>query len=335
MGQKVFLTEQQRTEGLSRAAEMLREAHRVLILSHKSPDGDTMGSAFALCSALRKLGKSAHVDCSDPLPKKYGYLYTGLVQEHFEPDLVVAADIATTDLFGEALETYAKRVDLCIDHHPSNTGYARVNLIDPKAAATCEVMADLIKLLDVDIDNNIADCLYTGIATDTGCFCYSNTTPRALRTAADLIEHGADSVRLNKLLFETKSRGRLRLEAMALASLEYHYNDLAALIVLTKEMTVQSGADEGETEGIPSIPARIEGVIAGITIKEKDAGVYKISLRTGAALNASDICARLGGGGHAAAAGCSLTGTLDAVKRAILSAVGEELDKKGMKGDAE
>jgi Exopolyphosphatase-related proteins len=333
MAQKGFSTERQRAEALGQAAEMLRGAGRVLILSHKSPDGDTMGSAFALCRAVKKLGKAAAVVCSDPFPAKYGYLHEGLQPEQFEPDLVVASDIATTDLFGKALEPYAGRVDLCIDHHPSNTGYAAFSFVDPRAAATCEIMAELIEILGVEIDKDIANCLYTGLATDTGCFCYSSTTPKTLRTAADLIEKGADSIRLNKLLFETKSRGRLHLEALALASLEYHFGGLAALIVLSKEMMTQSGVDDAEAEGIPSIPARIEGVVAGITIKEKDAGVYKISLRTGAALNASDICARLGGGGHAAAAGCSLEGPLGDVKRMILDAVGKELGRQDVKGE--
>lgn len=327
-----------RKKALEQVVTLLRGAERILILTHKSPDGDTMGSAFALCRVLRKLGKSANVLCSDTFPAKYSYLYEQLTMEPLEPELIVASDIATTDLFGKMLEPYADRVGLCIDHHPSNTGYAGFSFVDPKAAATCEIMTELIDLLEVELDKSIAECLYTGIATDTGCFCYSSTTPKTLRTAAYLIEKGADSKRLNKLLFETKSRGRLRLEAMALASLEYHFGGRAALIVLSKDMMAEAGIDESEAEGIPSIPARIEGVIAGITLKEKETGVYKISLRTGMQLNASNICAQLGGGGHAAAAGCTIQGSLDDAKLTILKAVGAALDADAinseMKGEA-
>lgn len=322
-----------RAKALKKASGLLTAAASVLILTHKSPDGDTVGSAFALCRALKKLGKKVNVICSDALPRKYNYLFEGLKLDKTEPELVVAADIATVDLFGKNLESYADKVDLCIDHHPSNTGYAGFTLCDPAAAATCEIMVEIIDLLDVEINKDIASCIYTGIATDTGCFCYSNTTPKTLRTAAAMIEKGADSVKINKQLFETKSRARLELEKMALETLEYHFNGKAALITVTKAMREKSGADESETEGIPAIPARIEGVMAGITVKESEDGFYKISLRSVSPLNASEICANLGGGGHAAAAGCSVKGSLDAAKNAILKEVKAGLISKGLKSE--
>jgi bifunctional oligoribonuclease and PAP phosphatase NrnA len=328
-----FLTGKERAVALEKAAGMLKSAGNVLILTHKSPDGDTLGSGFALCRALLKLGKTTRVICADPFPKKYNYLFEGIESRKFKPKFIVATDIATVELIGEGLAKYSDRVDLCIDHHQSNSGYAGFTVVDPAAAATCEIMAEIIDLLDVEIDKNIADCLYTGIATDSGCFRYSNTTPRTLRCAAAMIEKGADSVRLNKMLFETNSRARIEMERMALESLEYYFDGRAALITLTKAMNEKAGVTESETDGIPSIPARIEGVDAGITVKEKGDGVYKISLRTGAALNASDICAKLGGGGHAAAAGCSVNGSLEEVKSTILKAVQEEIEKQGMKGE--
>jgi bifunctional oligoribonuclease and PAP phosphatase NrnA len=318
---------------LEKAVKLLSQADRVLILTHKSPDGDTLGSAFGLCRALLKLGKTARVVCADPFPKKYNYIFEGLKLDEIQPDLIVASDIASVELIGDGLAQYADKVGLCIDHHPSNSEYAGFTLVDPKAAATCEIMAEVIALLGVEIDSNIADCLYTGLATDSGCFRFSNTTPNTLRTAAMLIEKGADSIRLNKMLFETDSRARLELQRMALESLEYHFGGKAALITITNEMIEKSGALDSETEGIPSIPARIEGVEAGITVKEKDKGVYKISLRTGLSLNASDICAELGGGGHAAAAGCRVEGSLDDAKQSILKAVKREIEKQGMKGE--
>lgn len=315
-----------RTESLKKAVSLLKGAERVLILTHKAPDGDTMGSAFALCRALLKLNRRCRVICSDSFPQKYAYMYQGLDLSEFEPDLIVASDIASVNLFGDSLKEYEGRVNLCIDHHPSNSQYAEFTLLDSSAAATCELMTDVLTLLNVEIDADIADCIYTGLATDTGCFRFSCTTSKTLRTAALMVEKGARSAQINKALFETVSRGRLELERMALSGLEYHYNEKVALIYLSREMYEKTGVSESEAEGIPSIPARIEGVSAGITVKEKSENHYKISLRTAQGLNASLICAQFGGGGHAAAAGCELTGALKEVKESILKAVGKALN---------
>lgn len=315
-------------QGLSRAAEFLLNRDNILILSHMSPDGDTIGSAFGLCCALQRLGKHARVECSDIFPKKYGYILQTVKEMQFEPDFIVAVDIATTKLFGEALQKYADRISLCIDHHPSNTGYACYTLLEPHAAATCEIIADLLRKLNVDIDSDIANCLYTGLSTDTGCFRYSSTSPKTLQCAARLIERGADAASINKRMFETSSRERMELERQALNTLEYHFDGRAAVISITLEMLAATGADESEMEGLPSLPARIEGVQAGITIKQKSEDTFKISMRTNDGVNASDICAEFGGGGHRAAAGCQLTGSLEQVRAKILQATAKELDKQ-------
>ena len=338
MPQKTYLAGGERVKALEKAVWLLLGADNVIILAHKAPDGDTMGSASALAHALIKLGKTASVICDDPFPPKYNYLFDGLTSDYprkagSKSELIVATDIASVELMGESLAPFSDKIGLCIDHHPSNTGYADFTVVDPTAAATCEIVVEIIGLLDVEIDRNIADCIYTGLATDTGCFRFSNTTPKTLRTAAAMIDKGADSVRLNKLLFETKSRGRLDMERMALETLEYYFGGLVALITLTREMNKKAGIADSETEGIASIPARIEGVEVGITLKEKDDGFYKISLRTSRKFNASDICASLGGGGHSAAAGCRVEGTLDKVKRKILKAVSDEMEKHAMKGE--
>lgn len=312
---------------LKKAASILKVADNIVILTHKSPDGDTLGSSFALCRALLKLGKKARVECSDAFPKKYGYLYDGIEFPDFEPQLIVASDIATENLLGEKLLKYKGKVGLCIDHHPSNEKYAAFTVLNPTAAANCETFPELISLLEVNIDSNIANCIYTGLATDSGCFRFSNTTAKTLQIAAHMIELGADNARINKLLFETMSKARIEMERLVFGTLEYHFDGRAALIAITHEMYEKTGLGESETEGLPSIPARIEGVLAGITVKEKGDGFYKISLRTSGGLNASRICSKFGGGGHSCAAGCELSGSLESVKAAILSAVEEALKK--------
>jgi phosphoesterase RecJ-like protein len=321
----VFANNDHYLNDLKITVDKLRASDNFLIIAHAFPDGDTIGSSFALCMSLIKIGKHARVICSDSIPTKYEYIYSSLIQSDFEAKFIIATDIADTNLFGEKLQEYVGCVNLCIDHHISNKKYAEFTLLDAKAAATCEIIADVIKLLGVEFDNVIADSIYTGLATDTGCFRYSNTTPKTLRCAADMIEFGAKSAIINKRMFETNSRARLEIERSAMNSLEFFCHEKAVLICITLDMLAKAGATELDLEGIPSLPVRIEGVIVGITIKEKSTGHYKISVRTNNGVNASKICASLGGGGHAAAAGCQFDGTLEQVKNIMIEIVNKEL----------
>ncbi|ADU28273.1 DHH family phosphoesterase [Ethanoligenens harbinense] len=316
------------------AAAFLRKEDDFLILAHASPDGDTIGSSYALCLGLRALGKRARVSCSDPIPPRYGHLALPDVPV-FEPRVIVTSDIADTQLFGKANAIYADKVALCIDHHPSNTQYAERVLLLPTASSTCEIMADLLKKLEVKITKNIADCIYTGLSTDTGCFRYSNTGAKALRLAAEMLECGAHTAAINKRLFETVSRQRLAVEQMALQTMEFHLDGRAALIVISLDMREKTGAAESDMEGFASLPVQVEGVQVGITIHEKGDRLYKLSVRTNEGVDASAICAHFGGGGHKAAAGCKIEGTLADVKTAILNVVEKALDQHGWHSDTE
>lgn len=299
-------------------AAFLRKSNNILILAHASPDGDTIGSSHALCRALRQLGKTAAIACSDKFPAKYGYLTDSMEAQRFQPRVIVSIDIADEQLFGAKLRELSDKVDLCIDHHVSNTGYAKKLLLDTKAAAACEVMVRVVEALGVPVDSYIASAIYTGLSSDTGCFRYSNTTPATLRCAASMAEKGADTAAINKILFETVSISRMKVESAALSALEILFDGRAAVMTITLEMLKNAGAADDELEGLASLPARLEGVEAGVTIKEKSPGVFKISMRTNGKVNASQVCAKLGGGGHPCAAGCELTGTLEHAKETII-----------------
>nr|WP_319489530.1 bifunctional oligoribonuclease/PAP phosphatase NrnA [uncultured Caproiciproducens sp.] len=308
------------------AADFLREADNILILSHQYPDGDTLGSATALCRGLHKMGKHAKIRCSDMIVPKYQYLFSGVEIQEFVPSVIVAVDIADLQLIGEPNQSlYGDKIDLCIDHHPSNADYAKRSCVDAKAAATCEIIFDLLNLLDVEIDTFIADCLYTGITTDTGCFKYINVTPTTYRIAADLVEKGADGHKINRVMFDTKSRARIDIERCVMDSIRYFYDNRVAVIKITNEMIRSTGATEGDIEGLASIPRAIEGVIIGVTIREKSDGGFKISLRAQPPQNASKICSAFGGGGHAGAAGCTFNTTVEEAERLILAEIGKHI----------
>lgn len=304
---------------VAQAAEVLRGAEDILLLTHQYPDGDTLGSGYALCRALLALGKRARVICADPIPEKYDYL--ALEMPDFEPRFICAVDVADPALLGALNETYGSRVDLTVDHHPSNVGYARQLLLKEEYGATAMLVFELIEALGVAPDKAMATALYTGIATDTGCFKYSNTTPLAHRMAASLMELGAPAETINRAMFDIKSRQRVELERLALRDMTFHFGGRCAIMTVTNEMVKKSGAGENDMEGLAPIPRQIEGVWVGILLRQKADGSFKVSLRTGNHANASDICARLGGGGHACAAGCTLDKPLNEAVELLLSTV--------------
>jgi len=305
---------------------LLMQHQRILLLSHQSPDGDTLGSAYAMFYALKKLGKQANILCSDKIPEKYDYMTSAAVLDEIDPDLIVAVDIADEGLFGKKLEPYRGRVDLCIDHHPSNTRYAKKILLVSSASAVCEIIYTVVRGMGLEMDPAIADCLYTGICTDTGCFRYANVTPRTHRIAAALMQAGAQSAMINQIMFDTKSRSRIMLERFAMESIEYFYEGKCAAVTVSRSMMEESGADDSDLDGVSSMPRQIEGVLVGITVREKEPESYKISIRTQGEINASKICGLFGGGGHKNAAGCTIAGTLPEVKKKLIEAVGPFLE---------
>ena len=313
---------------VKRVSDILKEKNNFLLLTHQYPDGDTLGSAFALCRALQSMGKYAKVLCNDKIPDKFDYIYNCVEMQEFEGEFIVSIDIADPQLLGDRLSCYTDKVDLCIDHHGSNINYAKVNFVNPDAAATAEIVADIIREMDVNIDSKIADCIYTGLSTDTGCFKYSNAKPKTYRVAADMIELGARSSIINKLMFDTITKQRLELEKLVLETLEFFCDDKCAVVYVTNDMRIKSGTADEDIDGISSIPRRIEGVHIGVTLREKENGIFKISLRTNGILNASEICKKFGGGGHPTAAGCTIYGGLENAKRSIVEAVCKEIREK-------
>lgn len=307
------------------AARFLKESDNILILSHHFPDGDTLGSAYALAMALLKLGKRTRVECSDPIPSKYRYFTSIPDFPEFEPECVVAVDIADPQLFGFKLQHYAERIDLCIDHHASNSHYAK-RLLLQETGATAEIIWRVIAAMGVEPDFDIAQAVYTGITTDTGCFRYSNTTAQTHRIAAELMELGVEAARINRIMFEVKTRARFEMERAALDSVEYYFGGRCAVMYITQQMIRDTGAKDSDLEGLPPLTRQIEGVKIGVTIREKADGSYKVSLRTGASYDASVICKALGGGGHARAAGCTLDGTREEARDTVLAAVAKVME---------
>lgn len=317
------------TISVAAAAEMLMCQDDILILAHRKPDGDTLGACFGLLYALQSIGKRARVECADAFPVRYQLIYgASYVGAAFTPRFVVTCDVADRELLGMLADTYPQ-IDLCIDHHKSNTLFARHTLLQT-APAAAEIVYRLIVQMGIQPDKTIATALYTGITTDTGCFRFSSVTPSTLRVAAVLMDCGAPAHVINKKMFDSNSRGRIAVEKYMLQNLQYWYEGKCAVVCLPADLHMRYQVAEDELDGVAAFTRRIEGVLCGITVRAAQDGTSRISMRCEAPLDASAICAQFGGGGHTAAAGCTMHGTIEQLSAQLYTAVGEELKRSGL-----
>lgn len=305
------------------AAALLRQMDRVLILTHRRPDGDTIGCAAGLCAALRQMGKTAYLLRNPDITEAnavYAAPYWG--PEDFAPDHVVSVDIAARSLFFPAAEAYVDRIGLAIDHHPSFEGFGRASCVDASRAACGEIVYEICRTLGA-VTPEVALPLYVAVATDTGCFVYANTTANTHAVAAALMATGIDYFSVNKRHFRTKSRKRIALEADILGRMEFFHQGRGVFLTVPLSLMERVGAAEDDAEDLSTLAGMVEGVDCGVLLRELKPGEWKLSLRTGAngRVNATEVCRLLGGGGHAMAAGATVRGDLDQVKARILAAV--------------
>ena len=304
------------------AAEFFAAHDNFLILTHLRPDGDTIGCAAGLCLALRQAGKTAFVlenlDASELLAPYLQGLTTG---KELAGQTTVSVDIAARSLFPDNARPFLDRVDLAIDHHPSQEFFARETCLDSAKAACGQIVLEIVKGF-THLTPEVGQALYVALSTDCGCFQYSNTDAEAHRAAAELMETGFDPYPINRVHFRTKTFKRLKLEGLLVQGMELRDNGTTALVFLTRAMIDAIGADERDMDNISAFVGQIEGVKNGVTLKETVDGQIKISVRTDPGdLNASKVCALLGGGGHAAAAGAAFYATMDEARQRVLDAI--------------
>lgn len=309
---------------LNEVASLLSEHDRFKILTHSYPDGDCLGSGYALAFALRRLGKQANVAVDGRLPSKFSYLVRNYEEQDFVPEYIVSVDVAAPSLLGESVMEGVDHIDLCIDHHRTNSITADHVYVDGGAAAAAEIVWQLTQLMHVEPDEDIAAGIYTGISTDTGCFVYTNTTPRTHHIAASVMPY-CDWQMINDVNFVIKTRAKIKMERMIYETMEFYAGGRCAIVYTTLAMCEAMGAGDDEMEGLANIPRRIEGVKMGITMREKAGGIFKVSVRTNDGIDASLFCQKFGGGGHPAASGCSIEGDLGTVKRQLIDAAEEFL----------
>ena len=307
---------------MQKVIDYLRKWDNMLLLTHVRPDGDTIGSAAALCQALRDIGKTAHLLYNPEITATYEpYAASYWASDDFVAEHVISVDVAALSLLPKNAEKYRDGIELAIDHHPSHGYFAKEAYVDATAAAAGEIVYEIVEQLTA-ITPAIALPLYVAISTDCGCFVYSNTTPRTHRIAAALMElvNVAD---VNKALFRTKSKVRLAMESRMVADMELYDNDRVVVMSIPLSLREEMHATEADIEELSSLAALVEGTDCGITLRELKPGTVKISVRSGKRVDACAACQKIGGGGHRAASGATVQGTMDEAKQAILQAVME------------
>ena len=298
------------------------EKDNIRIIAHRSPDGDTLGSCFALCEVLKNMGKTAEVVCSTKVTDKLSILTDGKTElvPSFTPDYTVSVDVATEELLGTTYLPFAKDVDCAIDHHYTNTGFAKKTILDGECSSAGEFLYYLLEQSQTEITPKAAMLLYAAISSDTGCFKFSNTTPSTHIAASRLLEYGIDTEYLNKKLFDEASIDYIRFECEVINNMKVYDN--IVFFPVTKEMMEKHNIKEWETDGLAYLLRRIQGAEIGATLRESDEKI-RVSLRSFGDTNVAEIAAKLGGGGHVKAAGCGIFGTLEEAQEILLNAIKE------------
>lgn len=303
--------------------DAINNARTIIICGHVRPDGDCLGSAFALREYCINLGKTADVCSPSPMPESYEFMresdkFNVVTRKSY--DLFIAVDCATRDRIGRMEGFFRSAADtVCIDHHEGNEGFASVNLVKSHASSTCEIIFDLLEPTG-RITKEIADYLYTGLSTDTGHFMHSNTDTKVMYTAYRLACFGADCHGIATNLYRRRSRSKTMLIAKSIEAMRFYADGKICIIPMTNELLEECGISSNDTEGIIDYAVSVNGVEIGVSLCEEKDNEYKVSFRS-RGRHVNDIAAVFGGGGHIYAAGCRICGHTEDVIDKILKAV--------------
>ena len=308
---------------LAETSELLKAAKKLVIVSHVSPDGDTLGSSLALMHALCMLGKEVIMNVDDDISTVYSFL-PGIAEyrrfapeESVDADLLVIVDASSADRAGNALDVVKSPAVLNIDHHKTNTRFADYLYLDSDAAATAEIIYSLLLEMGIKLTRDIATCIYEGIYTDTGSFKYSNTTSRTLKTAAALLNYGVNPSLISDNM-ELKSRSQVEMLRKVLETLTFLKDGKIAYIEIPLELYDHNV----ETDTFISYPRYVEGVEIALLFKQVEANLTRVSFRS-KEIDVAKVALSFGGGGHKKASGCSIYAPLKEAEKVILEAVGE------------
>ena len=299
-------------------AQYLLSHDHFCILSHRRPDGDTIGSSAALCLGLRSLGKTAHVLYNEEVSDRFSWLHADLIKMSVEEgDTLVSVDVASPGMLPKAFEHLLGRINLRIDHHGTSTSYTDCELVDGGSASCAELVWDVLAEAGVTMDAKLAEAVYVGVSTDTGCFRFANTTAHTFAIAAECAKAGARIFQLNQELFDTNTLGRLRIQAWIVDHMQMIRDGKMAIVSIPLAVEQELGVTQDDMDNISSFPRTVAGVCMAATLRETKEGDTKISVRAVPGYDATLVATRFGGGGHKGAAGAAVKMSIEETAKAV------------------
>jgi phosphoesterase RecJ-like protein len=311
------------------AVNLLASGNSFLIAGHVNPDGDTLGCMCAMGLALRKIGKFATLVCADPVPQVYRFIPAAdtilreIPEKPFNTAIIVDCDgLDRTGPLAERIRTFERFLE--IDHHQGKGSGFGVKLIDPSAAAAGELVFELLKRARIEMDAQIAECLLTAVVTDTGSFKFANVTPNTLRIASELVSAGASPVTITRNVYESRTFAGTRLLGLMLSALTTVDGGRIVYSSITRDMLAETGASDDDTEGFVNYIRSVRGAVVGVLFRESEDGAsVRASLRAGNGIDVSQVARKFGGGGHKAAAGCTIEKPLAEAIQLVLNVIKE------------
>ncbi len=316
------------SEIIQEIIKKINKAQTVAIYCHTNPDGDTISSALALSYAIQKKGKETGIFCDSEIPKHF-YCLLGAdkikLPEKKNYDLAIAIDCSDMERLGSALKSFLNaKTQIAIDHHKSHQKFSDLTLVDDKAAATAEIMVDVIKSMKA-LDDVTAKLLFAGMVTDSGCFSYSNTTKKTMSAASELLSYNFDNAKLVYEIFKSIEFNKFVLKNRILSKTRFYLDNKVAFIVFTSKDFEETNTSSNDTEGIISEVIDVLGVEVAFSIAEVGNKNFKVSIRTKDIVDASDCAMCFGGGGHKNAAGCRINGYLEDIIEKLLKIASDRL----------
>jgi phosphoesterase RecJ-like protein len=315
---------------IARIVDAIRARQRFVLSSHSRPDGDSIGSQLAMAYALRDLGKHAVAVNADPAPPPL-MAFPGV------PDIIIAPqvegdfDAAIVMECGDLARTGVSGLDrffiINIDHHPGNTGYGQINWFDAGAAACGEMVFDLVHALGVPLSVEIATHIYLAILTDTGSFHYSSISPRTFEICRECLQAGVDPVIVARNVYDSNHMGRLKLFGAVLSAMQIDPTGRIAIVYLDHEMARAAGGTYEDTEGLINLPLTVKEIQAVVFFKQHESDEYRVSMRSKGPIDIGAVAKEFGGGGHKNAAGCTVTGPIDALQKLFVGKLEGAIDR--------
>jgi bifunctional oligoribonuclease and PAP phosphatase NrnA len=302
---------------------------RFVVSSHARPDGDSIGSQLAMAYALRTLGKEVTVVNADPAPPPLMQFpgvpeitVAPLIEGHYDAAIIMeCSDLARTGVAG-----LDRSFVINIDHHPGNTAYGQINWFDATAAACGEMVFDLVRALGVPLSLDIATHIYLAILTDTGSFHYSSISARTFEMCREAIEAGVDPVLVARNVYDSNNMGRLKLFGAVLSEMQLDPTGRIAIVYLDHEMAREAGGSYEDTEGLINLPLTVKEIHAVVFFKQIEGDEYRVSMRSKGDIDIGAVAKDFDGGGHKNAAGCTVTGGIDALQKLFIEKIEDAIE---------